>query len=258
MKKIYIFISLSMAIVAMGFVHDPDLKQKEVKKSISMGKAKEIKTEISFTVGKLNINASSNQLTEGAYRFYIDKWEPVFSYNEENEIGYLKIKTIDEKGNRNFDDKDHSEWNISLNKHIKNDLTIKTIAGEGDIDLQDCNLKRFEFSMAAGDIKINLRNTSVPDLVFKAAVGSAVIDLSGKWNNDLNATMKGGIGELTLKLPSHTGIKLDIHGGLGETHAHGFRKENGTYTNSLFGKTKESLYIDFSGGIGNVNVLLVD
>ncbi len=258
MRKSYIFICLSLAIVAMGFIADPHAPLKEVKKSIALGKAKELKTDISFTAGELNIDGSSNQLSDGTYRFNIDKWKPEITYREENQTGYLKIRTIDERDNRNYNNEDNSEWNISLNKKVLNDLTVKMIAGKGIIDLQDCNLKRFEFTMAAGEIYINMRNSSVPDLKFNAAVGSGVIDLSGKWNNDLNATIKGGVGELTLKLPSQSGIKLNIHGGLGETHAPGFKKQNGSYTNSLFGKTKESLYIDFSGGIGNVNVQLVD
>lgn len=237
---------------------DPDSTLKEFKKSIGLGNAKEIKTEISFAVGELNINSSSNQVTDGIYRFYIDKWKPEINYKEENTVGYLKIKANDERESRNYDNKDNSTWDISLNKNIRNDLTIKTIAGKGHIDLHDCNLKRFDFKMAAGEININLRNTSVPNLVFNAAVGSAVIDLSGRWNNDLNANLKGGVGELTLRLPSHTGIKLNIHGGLGETNAPGFKKQNSTYTNALFGKTDETIYIDFSGGIGNVNVQLVD
>jgi len=258
MKKIYIFICLPLVFLSMGFRTNPDTPLKELKKSIALGKEKEIKTEISFIAGELHINAASNQLMEGSFRYHIDKWKPDITYREENQTGNLKIKTIDEREGRNFDNEDNCEWDISLNKKVMNDLTIKMIAGKGNIDLQGCNLKRFGFKLAAGDININLRNTSVPDLEFNAAVGSAVIDLSGKWNNDLNATMNGGVGELTLKLPSQTGIKLNIHGGLGETHAPGFKKQNGTYTNALFGKTKASIYIDFSGGIGNVNVQLVD
>jgi hypothetical protein len=258
MKTIYIFICLGLAIIPMGFMSGSQSPQKEIKKSIALGNAKELKTEISFTAGELNINSSTDHLADGTYRFYIDKWKPDITYREETQTGYLKIRTIDERKSRNYDNEDNCEWNISLNKKVLNDLTVKMIAGKGHIDLHDCNLKRFDFTMAAGEIDINLRNTSVPDLKFEAAVGSGVIDLSGKWNNDLNASMKGGVGELTLKLPSHTGIKLNIHGGLGETNAPGLKKQNGTYTNALFGKTKESLYIDFSGGIGNVNVQLVD
>jgi len=258
MKKFYIFVCLSLAIVSMGFIRNPGSMSKELKKSIALGKVKEVKTELSFTAGELNINSSTNQLSEGTYRFNIDKWKPEITYTEENLTGYLKIKSANERDNYNYDDKDNCIWDLSMNKKVKNDLTIKMIAGKGNIDLQDCDLKRFHFSMVAGEVIISLKNTSVPNMEFKAGAGSAVIDLSGKWNNDLNANIKGGVGELTLKLPSHTGIKLDIHGFLGGTNTPGLKKENGYYTNALYGKTKETLYIDFSGGIGNINVKLVD
>src|SRR5665647_83960 len=183
MRKSYIFICLSMAIVAMGFMADPHAPLKEVKKSIALGKAKELKTEIFFTAGELNINGSSNHLSDGTYRFNIDKWKPEITYREEIQTGYLKIRTIDERENRNYNNEDNCEWDISLNKKVKNDLTVKMIAGKGTIDLQDCDLKRFEFTMAAGEIFINLRNSSVPDMTFNAAVGSGVIDLSGGIGN---------------------------------------------------------------------------
>ena len=258
MKKFYVVICLTLAIISMGFITKPDSTRTELKKNIPLGKAKEIKTEIAFTVGELYINASSDQLSEGTYRFNIEKWRPEISYTEENQTGYLNIKTIDERTDRNYNDKDNSTWNLSLNKKVRNDLTIKILAGKGRIDLQDCNLKRLECSMAAGDININLRNTSVPDMIFKGGAGTADFDFSGKWNNDLNASIKGGVGDASLKLPSQTGVKITIHGFLGEKNTPGFRKENGSYTNAMYGKTKETLYIDVTGGIGNVTLKLVD
>lgn len=137
---------------------------------------------------------------------------------------------------------------------IWHDLDIDFGAGIGDIDLENCRLKWFEFSMAAGEANINLRNTSVPELEFKAVVGEATFDLSGKWNNDLDAEIRGGMSELTLILPSQTGIELDVCGILGEVSVPGFRKDGNTYTNEQYGKTGNHLYIDLRGGIGEINV----
>ena len=258
MKKISFFVCLSLAIVSFGFSRDPDSTLKELKKSVALGNAKEIKTEIFFTAGELNINGSSNQLSDGSYRFYLDKWKPEITYTETNQLGYLKIRAIEDRVEKNYEDRDNCIWDISLNKKVKNDLKVKVVAGKCNINLPGCDLKRFEFSMLAGEMIINLKNTSVPDFVFKAMAGSAMIDLSGKWNNNLNAIIKGGVGEITLKLPAHTGVKFNITSILGEVNAPGLHKQINSWTNDLFGKTKECLYIDFTGGIGNVNVILVD
>ena len=257
MKQFYIVVGLYMIIVSCGFSNPDDPAQKETKKSIPAGKAKEIKTEIVFTAGTLNINSSTKMLCEGRYKFEKDEWKPDISYHEDNQKGFLEIKTTDERENKNYEDADECKWDLSINKDIKNDLNIHFFAGEANIDLEDCRLKKFDFSMFAGEVNINLVNTSVPDLSFQGFAGDAVIDLSGKWKNDLNADIKGGVGELSLKFPADIGIRLTITGLLGEVNAPDFNKQSGTYTNSLFGETKENLYVDITGGIGSVDIILV-
>jgi predicted membrane protein len=257
MRKYRIITIAVLVIVFFGFVSS-DFPFQEFRKNIEPGKAKSVKTDITFIAGKLNISATSNLLCEGVYRYHRDYWKPEISYNEDSQVGYLKIKVDDDREERRYDDSDNTEWNIALNKNIRNDLKVKMLAGIGNIDLQSCKMDGLEFEMLAGEVKINLKNTSVPNLEFKALTGEAEIDLSGKWENDLNADIKGGVGELTIKLPSDIGIKLNITGGLGEVNAHGFDKHNRVYTNELYGKTKESLYLDISGGIGEVNIHMVD
>jgi predicted membrane protein len=82
--------------------------------------------------------------------------------------------------------------------------------------------------------------------------------LSGKWNNDLDADFVCGFGELTLKLPENIGVKVKATGIMGNVEAPGFSKDGSTYTNDAFRKTKVTLYIDIFGGIGNVNLDLVE
>lgn len=247
----------ALVIVFFGFVSSDFLFQ-ELRKNVEQGNAKSVKTDISFIAGILNISPTSNLLCEGVYKYHRDYWKPEISYNEDSQIGYLKIKVADFREEKRYDDSDNTEWNISLNKDIRNDLKVKMLAGKGNIDMENCKMDGLEFEMLAGEVKINLKNTSVPYVEFKALTGKAEIDLSGKWENDLNAEIRGGVGELTIKLPSDISIKLNISGGLGDVDAYGFSKHNNVYTNELYGKTKESLYIDISGGIGNVNIHMVD
>ena len=257
MRKYRILISAALAIVFLSFVSS-DFPFQEFRKNIESGKVKSVKTDIRFIAGELNISTTSDLLCEGVYRYHKDYWKPEISYKEDSQIGYLEIKVSDDREEKNYNDDDNNEWDIALNKNIKNDLKIKMLAGTGNIDVQDCNLEGFEFEMLAGEVRINMKNSSVPILEFKALAGEAEIDLSGNWKNDLNAEIKGGVGELTLKLPADVGIKMNITGGLGDVDARGFDKHNKVYTNELYGKTKVSLYIDISGGIGNVNIRMVD
>jgi hypothetical protein len=257
MKKQNLFITLGLIVIftiMTAFVIAPQ----EIKKNINAGKAKTVKTDITFPAGKLYISPNGKSFCEGLYKFKKDFWKPEISYYEESETGFLKIDVEDDRHNKEYNDSDQNEWTIAFNRDVRNDMHIEMIAGESNIDLQDCNIDKFRFEMVAGETYINLKNTSVPFLEFRAIAGQAEIDLSGKWKNDLDAEIKGGVGELTIKLPSEVGVKVSITGGLGEVSAHGFDKNNRVYTNDLYGKTKVSLHIEVTGGIGNVTLRMDD
>ncbi len=227
MKKQNLFVILGLILtftVMAGFVIAPQ----EIKKNIDAGKAKTVKTEITFPAGKLYINPDGKSFCEGLYKFKKEFWEPEISYYEESGAGYLKIDVEDNRHDKDYNDSDENEWTIAFNKDVRNEMHIEMIAGESDINLQDCNINKFEFEMIAGETTINLRNSSVPFFEFRAIAGEAEIDLSGKWKNDLDAEIRGGVGELTIKLPSEVGVKVSISGGLGEVSAHGFEKNNKT------------------------------
>jgi hypothetical protein len=257
MKKHNTILIISLFLAFIGFAGF-NLAPQEFRKNIDAGKAKSVKTDITFPAGKLYISPNANSLCEGLYKYRKDYWKPEISYHEDSETGYLNIDVEDNREDKSYDDSDQNEWIIAFDRNIRNEMKIDMIAGESHIDLQDCNLDRFEFEMVAGESYINLKNSSVPFFEFRAIAGEAEIDLSGKWHNDLDAEIKGGVGELTIILPSEIGIKLNISGGLGDVDAHGFDKHNKVYTNDLYGKTKSSLYLDITGGIGNVNVHMVD
>jgi hypothetical protein len=240
----------AMLLLAASFIIAP----REVRRNVEAGKAKTVKTDITFPAGRLYISPDARDLCEGVYRFRDELWEPEITYREESGTGYLDIDVEDNRKNRHYDDSDHNVWEIAFNKDIRNEFQIEMIAGESEIDLQGCRIDRFEFDMVAGKSSINLRNTSVPFLEFRAVAGEAEIDLTGNWKNDLDAIIKGGVGELTVLLPRDTGVKVSITGGLGEVDAPGFDKDNRVYTNGLYGKTRSNLFLDIRGGIGNVTL----
>jgi len=251
--------ALLLLLVFTGFSQNPDQELKELRKTFSLENIDELETEIDFPVGGLVMKSTSDNEIKGIFRFNEDRWEsPEISYNEYDRRGELEIET-DKKGQfKNYDDRDENIWGISLSKNVIHDLDIEMGAGKSKINMEGCKIKRFDFSMAAGEADINLRNTSVERLEFDAAVGAATIDLSGKWNNDLDAEITGGIGEITLILPAAAGVKLEIHGLLGGISVPGFRKNGKIHTNELYGKTKYSLYIDITGGIGDITIKTKD
>jgi len=253
MKKYRIILLSGLIIVFSGFAANPGY-QEEYRNNVKLGRAKSLRTKIEFAVGNLNVHTCSEFLSQGIYSYRRDTWRPEISYNDGSETGYLNIKNIDDRHQFEYDDSDKTVWDISLNDKVPNEVSISMTAGVANINFQNSNLRRFEFEMAAGESNINLRNTSVPYISFKAIAGEAELDLSGRWKNDLEATIKGGVGELTIILPPDIGVKMDITGILGDVDAPQFHEDDNSYTNDLYGRTGASLYLDITGGIGDINV----
>jgi hypothetical protein len=223
---------------------------------VKLAKAENAEVEIDLLAGELNLTGMKiPQLLVGEYLFNDrDLGQPVRTYTEDNQTGYLHLhnKEVDEL-ELDIDNEKSPVWNLQLKNNIPVDLNIEMGAGEGNIMLNGAPVRRFRYVLKAGEANIDLRNTSVPKLDFKALAGEATIDISGKWKNDLQADIKGGIGNLNLILPGSCNIEIEVSGILGEVHAEGLIKEGNYYTRKA-GKDSPTLYIDVAGGIGSINL----
>ena len=92
----------------------------------------------------------------------------------------------------------------------------------------------------------------------EAGVGSARVDLSGEWRNDLDTSFRCGVGSLVLPLPRDTGVRVEVRGLLGSIEATGFAKNGDRYTNEAYGDGGYELEASVAGGIGDVELRLVD
>jgi len=253
MKKRSLSLFFILAIGTFGTL--AFAQSKLFKKSIEIGKSKEIKTDIYFFSGELNVNTSTEKLAECTYGYEDGFLKPKMTYKEVGYLGYLAIQSEDQDKGINIDD-NSNKWNLNLNKNIKNSISIKLRAGKANINLEDCRLNSFDYKMTAGESNINLRSTSVPQIRFNLLAGEANIDLTGKWHNDGIAEIKGGVGKVTLKVPYNTGVRILVSGVLGQINIPFFHRDGNTYTNDSYGKAKQTLLVTISAGIGQVNVIM--
>jgi hypothetical protein len=227
-------------------------------KSVNIGNATFVNVQISFLGGTIDISGGSNELMNARFKYSETEWKPEVEYVVKNKIGNLKLWMPDAGDDISINDDDLNEWDVRLNNDIPMDLTIKLGGGEGNYDLSKLKMNSLEIRLGGGKLDINLSNSSFPKLDFKAIAGEATIDLSGKWENDLDADFVCGVGELNLKLPEKVGVRVHATGILGNINAPDFAKDGSTYTNDSIRKTKVTLYVDIFGGIGNVNLELVE
>lgn len=256
MKKSTVLLVLSLMVPGFVNTTNAESNSRLLQKSIDVGKAKEIRTDISFFSGELFVNTETEDLAKCVYGYKDGFLRPEMTYREVGGTGYLTIES-EEKDKRILNDNEN-RWNLSLNKRVKNNLSIQLRAGEANIDLEGSNLNSFDYKMTAGESTINLRNTSIPHLKFNMLAGEAHIDLSGDWENDGVADIKGGVGEITVKVPFDTGVIIYVTGVLGEVKIPFFNKEGSTYTNDSYKKSKNTLTLYINGAIGQINVEMVE
>jgi predicted membrane protein len=227
------------------------------RKSLPLTSVREVKSNISFFAGELYMDVNSKKMVECYYGYKDLYIVPYMLYQEANQTGYLTIKSKREKNEQLDNRSDDNKWKLELNRNIRNNVSIELMAGLAQINLEGAKLSNFAFKMTAGESHINLRNTSVPKIRCNMMAGETSLDLSGKWKNDCDAEIKGGVGQINVKVPFGTGVKIHVSGLLGEVNIPFFDKDNRTYTNDSWGKSKHSITLDISGAIGEINVEMV-
>ena len=97
-------------------------------------------------------------------------------------------------------------------------------------------------------------SSSLTRLDVDAGVGQVTVDLTGTWQDDLDANISSGVGELTLRLPHSACVRVDVEGGLGIVNTHGLTKDGNDYVNDACGESEVTLRIDISAGVGATNL----
>lgn len=255
-RQSYTLLTLFILFTAGVFTQANAQNGKNIKKytkDVEVQGAKSVDIEITQSAGTLQVSGGSSKLMEGQFAFTKEEWKPTVTYTKDN--GKLLVKQPENDRNVNMDDGDQNEWKIKLNNSIPLDMELTIGAGQSTIDLHGIKLTNLLLKAGAGDFTVNLANTSLPKLKVNAGVGAIKLDLTGKWTNNLTADINGGIGEVSLKLPKNTGVRVKISG-LGSIEAPGFKKDGGYYVNNAYNKSDQLLTIDVSGGLGSVNLEL--
>lgn len=212
---------------------------------------------LSIGVGKLMVTGGADQLMEADFEYHQESWKPEISFEGQNSEGDLSIKQPGLTDDLDFDldNNQRNEWRIRLNDDVQYDLECSIGAGETELDLRGLSLNRVDIDAGVGKHTVNLRDTSLPELIIDAGVGEVNLDLSGRWNNSLSAEIDGGIGELTLTVPSQVGVQLDVSGGLGSVEVpSGYTKNGNAYTNAAYDQAEYRLDIDVDAGLGSIEV----
>jgi len=200
--------------------------------TVELGSASEVNVQIKMGAGKLSVAGGSTSLLDGVFRYNVADWQPRISYAVNGSQGEL---VIDHGGDGVIIGPTIiNDWNLQLSGAVPIGLEIETGAGEGELDMRGLDLTGLRIDVGAG-------NTTV--------------DLSGDLDHNLNVIISGGVGEISVKLPGETGVRVSADAGIGGLTSSGLVKDGNVYVNDLFGNSAHTLFLDIQAGVGNINLL---
>jgi len=221
-------------LVLLGCVSLPEGEPRTETKSIGRGEAEMVRAEIEMKAGELKIRGGAAQLLDATFH-YDDHWQPEVRYDLTGFRGNLVVRQPKVTRNIGRVGDFRHEWDLRLNNDVPLDLNVTVGAGKSVLELGALYLRGLEIHLGVGELEL---------------------DLTGKWRKDLEARIRGGVGQATVRLPRDVGVRAHVRGGIGEIKAAGFHRSGDTYTNDAFEHSPVTLRLDIQGGIGEIRLEL--
>jgi hypothetical protein len=223
----------ALFLVSCGTQGIGDLQRES--RSVDLDNAQSVRAELKMGAGELNLTGGADALVEGDFAYNVADWKPEVNYDVTGDAGELSV----EQGSGEdvpVGGEVRNEWDLRLNDDVPIDLSVEMGAGESDLDLDSLTLTGLDLQMGAG---------------------KTTVDLTGDYDRDLSATIEGGVGEATVRLPSAVGVKVNAEGGLGAINTQGLQREGDAYVNDAYGDSDVTLDVDVRGGVGRINLEVV-
>lgn len=190
------------------------------------------KVHIEMPTGHLDLSGGAAKAMEGTFDYYENEGKPIISHEVSGKQGEISI--TQEGRHVHFMRHGGNNWNIHLSKDLPTDLKIDVGAGQGDFQLGGLSLTELQINMGAGQVTVDLR---------------------GDWKQSLEATIEGGVGQATIRLPDNVGVRVHATSGIGAISASGLEHRDDYYVNSAYGKSPVTLQLSINKGIGTIDLI---
>jgi hypothetical protein len=204
-------------------------KMQHDSKSVDPKNAQSARAQLKMGAGELKLTGGADQLMEADFSYNVSEWKPEVSYDVSGKKGELVV----EQGSANGGDLSggaRNEWDISMNDEVPTDLVVRLGAGESDLDLDSLTLTGVDVRMGAGKTTVDLSGDYAQsfDATIEGGVGQATVLLPSEIG--VKAKAEGGLGKINAKGlkkvggsyvndaygESDTNLSVQVKGGVGE------------------------------------------
>ena len=201
-------------------------------RTIELDASERVRVDLNMGAGNLIIGGGARKLLNAGFTYNVPSWRPEVRYSSTGTHGDLTIRQPGQ-GHAQIG---HSryEWDLTLNDGVPMDLSLHFGAGEARLDLGSLSLRSVEVHMGVGKLDMDLR---------------------GNPKHNYDVSIRGGIGEATVRLPAGVGVYAEGSGGIGEIKTQGLRREGGHWVNDAYQDSKVRIHVDVHGGIGEIRLI---
>ncbi|MDE3135224.1 MAG: hypothetical protein KGL59_01505 [Acidobacteriota bacterium] len=225
-----------VALVALALVHKPVRQPAgnyHFMQTVAAQGAKTVHAQIELGAGELEVSSGSGSLLEADCYYSRPSDKPEVSYTVSGDSGELDVRQPRQEHVEFGGGDRRNDWNLHFGSQVPLDLELKMGAGTG---------------------RLQLSGVPLTHLRVEGGAGTLYVDLTGDWKQSFDGRIAGGVGTVTVRLPSTVGVQVHARGGLGSVNAPGFERDGDAYTNSAYGKSPVTLTLDIEGGVGTINL----
>lgn len=239
---------------------------------------RELRIDVEYAAGQLDVRPGrTGILYEANMRYDASMFDPAIRYS----AGRLRV----EVDGRDVRGRNHEPGSLelALSPDVPLDVQLKFGAGRARIELGGLRVRRASIgtgaseavvafsrpnAMEAEEIEVQvgaarfelsgIGHTLARRLRVEGGVGEIVLDFTGRWQRDLDASVKMGLGSLRLALPKGLGVRVRKAGLLASFDSQQFTKRGDAYYSEAWDRAEHKLTLDIEAALTSIDVRWVD
>ena len=249
------------------------------------GSIESVTVDVEYVAGELRVGpADGGLLYDTQLRYDAARMRPERDWSVDGNAARfdLGFEGLGDDGDMDidFDGDEHGFLELGLSQDVPTDLRItvgaalsevdlsgipltglayKTGASETEIRFESANpagMERLELAVGAAEFSASgLGNARFEELTFNGGVGDVTLDFGGDWSADASATIKMGLGSLTLIFPEDLGVRIHKSGFLSALDAPGYTKVDDSWQSPGWDSAAHHLEIRLMSALGSIEVL---
>ena len=241
--------------------------------------------DVEYIAGELRVGpAEGGLLYDTHLKYDAVRMRPERDWSVDGSTARLKLgfNGLDDDGDVDieFEGDEHGFLELGLSQVVPTDLRIAAGAALSEVDLSGIPLTGLVYKTGASETEIRfdtgnpvgmellelavgaaefsatgLGNARFEELSFTGGVGDVTLDFTGDWTADASASIKMGLGSLTLVFPEDLGVRITKSGFLSALDAPDYTKVDGGWQSPGWDSASHHLEIRLVSALGSIEVL---